>query len=130
MGTKQLDDIYEGRIAEHIAGQELLALNDSVLFKLNFWTREEKDASAEVDFIFQYQDLIIPIEVKSGASGKLRSLHQFMEISPHKVAVRIFSGEMAVSEERTVKGTVYWLISILFYLISQLPAYLNRILPD
>lgn len=130
LGTKQLDDVYEGRIAEHIAGQELLALNDSVLFKLNFWTREEKDASAEVDFIFQYRDMIIPIEVKSGASGKLRSLHQFMEISPHKVAVRIFSGEMAESEERTVKGTVYRLISFPFYLISQLPAYLNRILPD
>ena len=130
LGTRQLDDVYEGRIAEHITGQELLALNDSVLFKLNFWTREEKDASAEVDFIFQYRDIIIPIEVKSGASGKLRSLHQFLEVSPHKIAVRIFSGELAITEEKTIKGTAYRLISIPFYLISRLPDYLNRILPD
>jgi predicted AAA+ superfamily ATPase len=128
LGTKQLDDVYEGRIAEHITGQELLTLNDSVLFKLNFWTREEKDASAEVDFIVQYKDMIIPVEVKSGASGKLRSLHQFIENSPHRIAVRIFSGEMTVNGERTIKGTAYKLINIPFYLINQLPDYLNSIL--
>jgi len=127
-GTKQLDNVYEGRIAEHITGQELLALNNSVLFKLNFWTREEKDASAEVDYVINYDGQIIPVEVKLGPSGKLRSLHQFIDKSPHKIAVRIYSGEYIITEERTIKGTLYKLINIPFYLINQLPEYLKRIL--
>jgi uncharacterized protein len=41
--VKDLNDSYKGRIAEHITGQELLTLSDSVLYKLNYWTRENKD---------------------------------------------------------------------------------------
>jgi len=43
MGSKQLSDAYNGKIAEHITGQELKALTNSVLFKLKYWTRESKN---------------------------------------------------------------------------------------
>ena len=45
---------------------------------LYYWTREENNSNAEVDFIVQYRDKIVPIEVKAGVTGTLKSLHRFM----------------------------------------------------
>jgi uncharacterized protein len=91
LGSKDVNDLYKGRIAEHITGQELLTLSDSVLYKLNSWMRENKNATSEVDFVWIHKSLVIPLEVKSGKTGKLRSLHQFMDNVPHHWAVRIYS---------------------------------------
>lgn len=123
--TEDLNDSFRGRIAEHITGQELLSLSDSVLFKLNYWTRENKDATAETDFVWQHNHSIIPIEVKSGKAGKLRSLHQFINRAPHDFAVRIYSGKFAVENARTIDGKEFKLINLPFFLIHKLPDYLN-----
>ena len=40
--SAELSDTYRGNIAEHITGQELLCLSESVLFKLNYWTRDKQ----------------------------------------------------------------------------------------
>ena len=56
---------------------------------LNFWTREKVGSSAEVDYILPYRGMVIPIEVKAGAIGKLRSLLRYMDEAPHTIAVRI-----------------------------------------
>ena len=66
--TPEIDNVFNGKIAEHITGQELLSLNQSPLYKLNFWTREN-NGTAELDFVYQYKNLLIPIEVKSGTQG-------------------------------------------------------------
>ena len=123
--VNDLNDSFKGRIAEHITGQELLTLADSVLFKLNYWTRENKDADAELDFIWQYKNKVIPIEVKSGKAGKLRSLHQFVDRSPHNFAVRVYSGKLSVENARTISGKKYKLINLPFYLIHKLQQYLD-----
>lgn len=123
--ANDLNDSFKGRIAEHITGQELLTLTDSVLFKLNYWTRENKDAEAEVDFAWQYKNKVIPIEVKSGKAGKLRSLHQFVDRSPHDFAIRIYSGKFSIENVRTVSGKKYKLINLPFYLIHKIPQYLD-----
>ncbi|TVR69695.1 MAG: DUF4143 domain-containing protein [Marinilabiliales bacterium] len=128
--VNDLNDSYKGRIAEHITGQELLTLADSVLYKLNYWTRENKDASAEVDFVWQHQNKIIPIEVKSGKAGKLRSLHQFVDRAPHNFALRIYSGKFSVENAVTIAGKKYKLINIPFYLIHKLPKYLEYCIGD
>ena len=128
--VNDLNDSYKGRIAEHITGQELLTLSDSVLYKLNYWTRENKDASAEVDFVWQHKNKIIPIEVKSGKAGKLRSLHQFVNRSPHNFAVRIYSGKFSVENAVTIAGKKYKLINLPFYLIHKLPKYLEYCIGD
>ena len=130
MNCLYLNDSYKGRIAEHITGQELLTLSDSVLYKLNYWTRENKDASAEVDFVWQHKNKIIPIEVKSGKAGKLRSLHQFVDRSPHNFAVRIYSGKFSVENAVTIAGKKYKLINLPFYLIHKLPKYLEYCIGD
>jgi hypothetical protein len=86
--AEDIADVYRGRIAEHITGQELLAMTNSIMNKLQFWVREKKQSSAEVDFLYPYNGKLIPIEVKSGSIGKPRSLHQFMDQAPHRTGTR------------------------------------------
>lgn len=123
--SNKIDNVYQGKIAEHIVGQELMALNQSVLGKINFWTREDRKTNAEVDFIYQFRNLVIPIEVKSGASGSLRSLHSFIDKAPHGFAVRVWSGKAGVEETTTLTNKPFKLISIPFYLIRSLDSILE-----
>jgi len=122
--SKIIDDVYHGRVAEQITAQLLLAQNLSVRAKLNFWTREERNAQAEVDFVFPFRDMLIPIEVKSGATGSLKSLHQFMNIAPHETAVRVYSGKLKVENTRTNTGKIFQLINLPFYLTGQVESVL------
>ena len=128
IGSYELDKIYQGRVIEHLIGQEILASKFNVLNELHFWTREKKGSMAEVDYLMVYDSLIIPIEVKSGATGTLRSLHLFMEQSPHDIAVRLYGGKYYVDNVRTVSGKIFRLINLPYYLASQIESYLGFIL--
>lgn len=68
--------MYRGKLSEQFVAQELLAWHSSDLF---YWARETRGSSAEVDFLVVRQGEIYPVEVKSGASGSLRSLHLMLE---------------------------------------------------
>ena len=116
---------YQGIIAEHITGQELLAKDMLLPSKLIFWTREQKQSNAEVDFIVQYKNLLIPIEVKSGKTGTLRSLHQFINISEHNYAVRCYSGKLFVEKAITPSGKEYKLLNLPYFLIGKIDEYLD-----
>ena len=124
IGTPDLDLVYKGKVAEHIVGQELLAIQYNVLSELHFWTREKKDATAEVDYVYIYDGSIIPIEVKSGATGRLRSLHAFMEHSPQQLAVRFYGGKLSINTLDTPSGKVYHLLNLPYYLTGQIEKYL------
>ncbi|MBU1186818.1 MAG: AAA family ATPase [Acidobacteria bacterium] len=64
--------IYQGAMAEQFVGQEILAAQNSSLY---YWARSEKGSTAEVDYLTTIDGKVVPIEVKSGPSGRLRSLH-------------------------------------------------------
>jgi predicted AAA+ superfamily ATPase len=68
-----------GGIAEQFIAQELIAYS-SVKDKaeLYYWHRESKSSNAEVDFVVIKNQQIVPIEVKAGATGHLRSMHSFL----------------------------------------------------
>lgn len=79
----------QGAIAEQFIGQHLQAMLESKPNReLNYWLREGKAANAEVDFVVTIGGDIIPIEVKSGATGSLKSLHQFMGNKKAPLAIR------------------------------------------
>jgi len=85
--------INRGEIAEAFVGQEIKAY-DSIIKSRNlyYWHREERGSSAEVDYLIQDQNLIVPIEVKSGSAGKLKSLRMFLDSHPESpFGVRFFS---------------------------------------
>ncbi|MFH1504123.1 MAG: AAA family ATPase [Candidatus Omnitrophota bacterium] len=124
-GTQNLDSIYEGKIAEHIIGQELLAGCQAINEKVQFWVREKKQASAQVDYIISFENYVIPIEVKAGNTGRLRSLHEFISRAPHNYAVRIYSGELKIDRIKTIKGKEFFLLNLPFYLTGRIKQYLS-----
>jgi uncharacterized protein len=128
ISTQNIEDVYRGRIAEHIVGQELLAYDYSVLSELHFWTRDKHGSDAEVDYLYLYNGLVIPIEVKSGAGGRLRSLHQFIDAAPHAFGVRIYSGNYLVQTEKTLSGKEFTLINLPFYMLSRIETELKRVI--
>jgi uncharacterized protein len=71
--------IYEGALAEQFVGQELLASGQTDLY---YWARESKSSTAEVDFLLAKDGRAVPVEVKSGSSGRLKSLHLFLKPYP------------------------------------------------
>lgn len=125
IGTTDLHFVYQGTIIEHLIGQEILSSQFSALSNLQFWVREKKTSNAEVDYIFSYEGKIIPIEVKSGKEGTLRSLHLYMDEAPHAFAVRFYSGELSISQAVTPQGKQYNLLNLPYYLGTQLKNYLD-----
>jgi uncharacterized protein len=126
--NENMNEVHRGIVAEHIIGQELLASNFSISNKLNFWVREKTDASAEVDYIYPYRGQLIPIEVKSGSIGKLRSLHQYMDQSPHKIAVRVWQGSYLTEKLKTIDGKEFTLLNLPFYLAHRIEKELDKIM--
>lgn len=125
IGTKDLNNIYQGTMIEHLVGQELLAFQFNSLSSLYFWVREKKDATAEVDYLFQHNGLLIPIEVKSGKVGTLKSLHSYMDIAPHDFAIRVYAGELNIRDAITQKGKTYKLLNLPYFLVSQIEKYID-----
>ena len=128
--NEEISDAHRGLIAEHIVGQELLASNFSISNELHFWVREKTDSSAEVDYILPYNGKLIPIEVKSGSIGKLRSLHQFMDHAPHKLAVRVWQGAYSVEKAKTIAGTEFTLLNLPFYLVHRIEREWDKLIID
>lgn len=128
LGSKVIENTFRGKIAEHIAGQELLSTENSVLATLNYWLRDSRNSQAEIDFILPFKGLMIPVEVKSGSSSKLKSLHWFMDTAPHHWAVRVSSVKMQIEEVTTPAGKKFSLISIPFYLTGRIGKVLEDII--
>jgi predicted AAA+ superfamily ATPase len=120
-----IDDVFEGKVAEHIVGQELLVLNPMPLHKNHFWVREKKQSDAEVDYLIPYNDLLIPVEIKAGKTGKLRSLMEFVDVSPHSFAIRVYSGELSLDKIKTIKGKEFQLLNLPFYLVCRINEYIK-----
>ena len=126
--NKNINDVYRGRIAEHITGQELLTLDYSIQSKLNFWTREKTSSSAEIDYLYVFGENIIPVEIKSGAIGRLRSLHQFIDQSNNDIAIRFWSGKKSIEQAKTLTGKPFTLLNLPFYMISRINNELEKAL--
>ena len=119
-------DTWRGKSAEQIAAQELKTLSFDVGGKQNFWIRNKRGSSAEVDFVYVFDGLVIPIEVKSGHNAHLKSLHQFIDEAPHNLAVRVWSGGFSIDNVKTIAGKSFRLINLPFYMIAALPKILKE----
>lgn len=126
--ASDINDIWRGRVTEHIVGQELLAISNDVSAQRHYWRRDKAGSDAELDFVYIYKGLVIPIEVKSGNNSKLKSLHQFMDIAPHDIAIRVWSNPYSVDEVKTNSGKTFRLINLPFYYVGQLEKILGKII--
>ncbi len=123
-----LSTIYKGAIIPHMIIQELISLQVHKSQMPCFWVREKKQASSEVDIVYSIDNKIIPIEVKSGRTGTLKSLHQFVERCDHPYAVRMYAGKYEIIHAKTPNGKPYVLMNLPYYLGTQLPLYLSHLI--
>jgi uncharacterized protein len=97
---------FKGALTEQYVFQQLNSTNDYVIY---YWTAER--SSAEIDFIVQYNSLIVPIEVKAEENLQAKSL---------KVYVEKFSPKMAVRTSMSDFRKQDWLTNLPLYAISEL----------
>ena len=126
--------INEGAIAEQFVCQELLVLTSFREPSIFYWTREEKNSNAEIDFLYQQNNHIFPIEVKAGKTGTLKSMHIYLFERKLFTGVRFnldipSYGEFAakVQAKNNRDDLNYRLLSLPLYMVSQLPRLLNHI---
>ncbi len=129
IGAKDILDVWKGRIAEHVVAQELLTLNNKIGQRRQFWTKGNGGESAEVDFMWTVDSILIPIEVKAGRNSHLRSLHSFIDASSSSVALRVWSGPLSVDEVKTtIKKKPFKLINLPFYLVGNMETIIRKVL--
>lgn len=113
----------KGGLAEQFVGQQLRAaqtpLRDPQLF---YWQRTG-GRLGEIDYVIQHENRVVPMEVKSGKAGSMKSLHHFMAEKGHDFAVRCDINQPSV-EDLAVKTTIgkqtsYRLLSIPVYLTER-----------
>lgn len=126
--TTDSDELWNGDIAEHIVAQELLGATTTFGEKRLFWVRDARNSQAEVDFVIRYKSHLLPIEVKTGANSKLRSLHLFMDESKENIALRLWNGPMTSDVITRSDGRPFTLYNIPLYYAGHLHTLMQQTL--
>lgn len=113
--------INQGMIAEQFVGQELLAYSDPYHNRpLLFW-ESEQGGQSEIDYLITVDTAIIPIEVKAGLTGRLRSLQNFLQLKKIPFGIRISEHPLSFY------GNI---LSIPLYLMHTIPTLVRAALLD
>lgn len=104
--------LNQGMIAEQFVAQELIAYYPPYdPPPLYYWSRDKRGSSAEVDFITHVGDKIIPIEVKSGSAGRMKSIRLLMKEKQLLLGVQISMAPLSLKNG---------ILSIPLYMIGEL----------
>ena len=111
--------LHQGAIAEQFVGQELLAYSpyyrEEELF---YWQRDKLGAISEVDYVSPINSSIYPIEVKSGSTGRLKSLQIYIDEKGIDFGIRISQNTLSFGKR---------ILSVPLYMISQLHRLINEV---
>ncbi|MDR0296289.1 MAG: AAA family ATPase [Prevotellaceae bacterium] len=89
LSFESLQQVNKGTLAELFVGLELLKSAPSTNpTQLYYWQREKQGSSAEVDYVVQCNTDIVPVEVKSGTKGSMRSMAQFLSEKKYSYGIR------------------------------------------
>jgi predicted AAA+ superfamily ATPase len=118
--------VNEGVLAEQFIAQELSASEPGIRKPLYYWLREGKADNAEVDFLWAFGKNIVPLEVKAGASGRLRSLNEICRSKSFSYAIRFDTNLPSLTTIQLTSELTYHLLSLPLYLASEV----NRIVEE
>lgn len=124
LNKKDLTLINNGAIAEQFIGQHLLYSGPFYETPaLHYWVREAKSAAAEIDYLITSGQEIVPIEIKAGTTGSLKSLHQFLKEKQRGFGLR-FNADVPslLSSTTTLTDTTsiqFDLLSLPLYMVGQ-----------
>lgn len=100
--------INKGELVEAFIGQELLTYTDPITKgHLFYWHRENRGSQAEVDYLVQLREQIVPIEVKAGTSARIKSMHIFLDSHPNSSYGMRFSAHNYTIEDRVHTYPLY-----------------------
>jgi predicted AAA+ superfamily ATPase len=117
--ANDLIQINAGAVAEQLVGQELRAHFDSYLeHNLYFWARDKKSSSAEVDYVVAVDSLILPVEVKAGKTGTLKSLKLFLEEKHLPFGVRFSQSKPSFNDK---------VLTLPLYMVEQMQRLVKEI---
>lgn len=120
-----LTPVVRGKLADQLAAQQLRVLKPGSgdAPSLHYWQREGGRAG-EIDFLVQVEQEVVPVELKAGASGAMKSLHQFVHDKGLERAVRVDVNPPSVQaiEVKTTQGdrARYRLLNLPGYLLWRL----------
>ncbi len=104
---KDLTAIYKGAVAEQYTGQEIIATqNHNIKPELYYWAREAKNSNAEIDYLIEKNEKIIPLEIKSGSSGRMKSMQIFL---------KTYKGDKGIKISQAMYKNVTNIVSLPFY---------------
>lgn len=124
----------KGRIAEQFVGQHLVAGDAGEPPSAHYWLRSGQSGNAEVDYVVSEGDWIVPVEVKSGAAGAIKSLRIFAAMKRPPLAVRfalnrpardVVRGAVRLGGER--REVAFELLSLPLYAVESLPGILENL---
>lgn len=124
LSKEDLSLVNNGALAEQFIGQHLLY--SAAYYQtpgLYYWAREIKNAAAEVDYLLTCGQHVVPVEIKAGATGTLKSLHQFLKEKQRHFALR-FNGDIPSlwkDNKHLTDGSLiaYELLSLPLYAVGQ-----------
>jgi len=114
--------VNEGGLGEQFIGQHIISLKNKAP-ALCYWLREGKSVNAEVDYVISVGSDLFPIEVKSGKSGSLKSLHQFVLNKKRETAIRFDLNPPSREDINYIADTGKGRVAVPCQLIS-LPLYM------
>lgn len=106
---KDFTSIFKGAVAEQFAGQELIVYqNPYTKPGLYYWSRDAKNSNAEIDYLIEINSEIVPIEIKSGSSGRMKSLLIFIKTYNSKKGIKI--SQAPYKEENPIMSLPFYAI--------------------
>jgi predicted AAA+ superfamily ATPase len=88
--AKNIDIMNKGSIAEAFVGVEIIKYSQvSEKKQLYYWHREKRGSNAEVDYLIEEGTQIVPVEIKSGTTGKMQSMNIFITEKRISKGIRI-----------------------------------------
>jgi hypothetical protein len=117
--------VNRGAVCEQLVGQHLLySRRPYEEPELHFWAREKRNSQAEVDYVISEGATVVPVEVKAGKTGTLKSLHLFLREKGRRLGVRVNSEPPSLLEAETSlpgqENTEFTLLSLPLYMVGQL----------
>jgi len=80
LAQNDFDAINKGAIAEMFVGLEYLKYGNPLQQEnLYYWHRENANSNAEIDYVIQQGEQIVPLEIKASNKGAMQSMFMFLK---------------------------------------------------
>jgi hypothetical protein len=123
--------INKGELVEAFVGQEILAYSDPITNEgLFYWRREKRGSQAEIDYLVQIRNNVVPIEVKAGVSKRILSMQTFLETHQNSHYGILFSADHYGYKEKLHSYPLYAVLKPFYDVSENLQKAIKHLLGD